>query len=176
MVRKNDNNEKSIRDITLRALLVALAMVLSWIEAQIHLSVMVPGMKIGLTNLVVMVALYKMSEKDAIFINVIRILLVSITFGNMFSFMYSLAGGLLSGIVMIILKKTGKLSMTFVSVAGGIAHNIGQIIVAMFVMKTTALLYYLMVLWASGIVAGIVIGVVSAEVVRRIPANAFRTE
>jgi heptaprenyl diphosphate synthase len=165
------NNGLSTKQIALRGMLVALAMVLSWFESRVSLGIMIPGMKLGLTNLVVMIALYRLSEKDAIFINIIRILLVSMTFGNMFSMVYSLAGGLLSGTVMIILKRTKKFSMTSVSVAGGIFHNVGQIVVAMILMQTLALFYYLMVLWISGIVSGIIIGILSAEMVKRIPVN-----
>jgi len=159
----------SSKTIAIRGLLIALAMVLSWIEARFAFAMMVPGMKLGLTNIVVLVALYKLSEKDAIFINVVRILLVGITFGNMFSFMYSLAGGVLSCVVMIIAKKYVKLSMITVSVLGGVFHNVGQIIVAMVVMNTVHVVYYLAILWVSGIVAGIVVGVLSGQVVKRIP-------
>lgn len=159
----------STRKISIYGLLVALAMVLSWIECRFGFTMMVPGMKLGLTNLVVLLALYKIGYKDAIIINFIRILLVSMTFGNMFSFLYSLAGGLLSGIVMIILKKTDKINLVTVSVVGGIFHNVGQIIVAMVVMNTVHIAYYLAVLWVSGIVAGVIIGILSAQIVRRIP-------
>ncbi|MCR5835133.1 MAG: Gx transporter family protein [Lachnospiraceae bacterium] len=164
-------NEENIsaRKIAIRALLVALAMVLSFIESQIPIGVMVPGMKLGLTNIVVMVALYRLDEKEAIIINVIRIFLVGFTFGNLFSIAYSLAGGILSGIVMILLKKTKKVGMTTVSVAGGISHNVGQIIVAMVVMNTNAILYYLLVLWITGVFAGVAIGILSAEVIKRLP-------
>lgn len=159
----------STRKISIYGLLVALAMVLSWIESRFGFTMMVPGMKLGLTNLVVLLALYKIGYKDAIIINFIRILLVSMTFGNMFSFFYSLAGGLLSGIVMIILKKTDKVNLVTVSVMGGIFHNVGQILVAMVVMNTVHIAYYLAVLWVSGIVAGVIIGILSAQIVRRIP-------
>ena len=166
-MRQKDKN--SVRKIAIRSLLVALAMVLSYIESQIPVGTMVPGMKLGLTNLVVMVALYRVDEKEAIIINVIRILLVGFTFGNLFSIAYSLSGGILSGMVMILLKKTNKVGMTTVSVAGGISHNVGQIIVAMIVMETSAILYYLLVLWITGLFAGVIIGLLSAESVKRLP-------
>ena len=171
----SNKESSSTKKIAVRALLVALAMVLSYIESQIQFLTMVPGMKLGLTNLVVMVALYKINEKEAIIINIVRIFLVGFTFGNLFSIMYSLAGGILSGVVMILLKKTKKVSMTTVSVAGGVFHNVGQIIVAMIVMETNAILYYLLVLWITGIFAGIIIGVLSAEVVKRLPRQFQKT-
>ena len=166
---KKEKNNFGMRKIAIRSLLVALAMVLSYVESQMPVEAFVPGMKLGLTNLVVMVALYRLNEKEAIMINIIRIFLVGFTFGNMFSIAYSLAGGMLSGIVMIALKKTQKVSMTTVSVAGGVAHNVGQILVAMVVLETTAIVYYLLILWIAGVFAGIVIGVLSAEVTKRLP-------
>lgn len=164
----NKNNISRTKKIAIYGMLVALAMVLSWVESCFAFAMIMPGMKLGLTNLVVMIALYKLGNKDALIINVVRIFLVSMTFGNMFSLIYSLAGGVLSFIVMIIAKKM-KFEMTLVSVLGGIFHNVGQIIVAMIVMNTFHLIYYLLALWISGIVAGVVIGIVSAQIIKRIP-------
>ncbi len=165
-----DKRRKNTQKIALRGLLVAVAMVLSWVETQIPAFFAVPGIKLGLTNLVVLAALYCLSERDAVLINLLRILLVGITFGNMFSLLYSIAGGLLSGLTMILMKRFGKFDITAVSVAGGIMHNVGQILVATVVLETKSLLYYLPVLWISGIVAGLVIGLLSKEVVRRLPS------
>ena len=166
---KSNHNQIATQKIALRGLLVAVAMVLSWVEAHIPAFFAVPGIKLGLTNLVVLAALYCLSEKDAVLINLLRILLVGFTFGNMFSLLYSIAGGLLSGLTMILMKRFGRFDITAVSVAGGITHNVGQILVAMVVLETKSLLYYLPVLWISGIVAGLVIGLLSKEVVRRLP-------
>lgn len=160
--------------VALRAILVALAMIFSWIEAQVPYPI--PGAKMGLTNLVVLIALYRLSEKDAIGINVVRILLVGFTFGNMFSLIYSLAGGLLSGMIMILMKKTGKFNITAVSLAGGIAHNIGQILVAIYVLKTKAMISYLPVLWITGMTSGIVIGILGSMVLKRLPKNIFKMQ
>lgn len=165
-----DKRRKTTQKIALRGLMVAVAMVLSWVEAQIPAFFAVPGIKLGLTNLVVLAALYCLCEKDAVLINLLRILLVGFTFGNMFSLLYSIAGGLLSGLTMILMKRFGKFDIAAVSVAGGIMHNVGQILVAMVVLETKSLLYYLPVLWISGIVAGLVIGLISKEVVRRLPS------
>lgn len=148
------------RAVARYGLLVALALVLSYMEAQIPAFFAVPGMKLGLTNLVVLMALYQMGSRSALLINVLRIVLVSLLFGNGMSLAYSLAGGLLSGAVMILLKKTGKFRMVTVSVAGGIAHNIGQILVAMALLETTSLAWYLLVLWFAGLAGGAVIGVI----------------
>lgn len=149
-------------------MMVAVAMVLSYAEAQIPAFFAVPGMKLGLTNLVVLVVLYLMGDGSAVLINVIRIFLVSVLFGSGMSFAYSLAGGLFSGAVMILLKRTGKFQIVAVSIAGGVAHNVGQILVAMAVLETTALAWYLLVLWFTGLASGAVIGFVGGMLCQRL--------
>lgn len=150
------------------ALLVALAMVLSWVESQIPISTAVPGMKLGLTNLVVLFALYRMSTADAISISLIRVVLVSLTFGNAYAFAYSLAGAILSFVIMWGLKKTGKFSTVGISVAGGVGHNLGQILVAAVVLETSGIFYYFPALLVSGILAGVAIGVVGGILTKRL--------
>ena len=156
------------RQIARYALLVALAMVLSWLERLVPISTAVPGVKLGLTNLVVIFALYRMGLRDAVMISLVRVLLVSMTFGNAYSFFYSLAGAVLSMAVMVLLKRSGKFSVLGVSVAGGVCHNIGQILVAMTVLETAGLIYYLPVLMISGTAAGICIGILGAVITERI--------
>ncbi len=146
------------------ALLTALALILSFVESQIPAFFAVPGMKLGLTNLVVLIALYLMGDGAALGINLLRILLVSILFGNGVSFWYSLAGGLLSGLTMFLLKHTNRFSMTAVSVTGGVMHNVGQILAAMLLLQTRAIAWYLVILWFSGIAAGAVIGLLGGFV------------
>lgn len=150
------------------ALLTALAMTLAWLESLLPISAAVPGMKLGLTNLVVIFALERMSPKDAAAISLVRVLLVSFTFGNAYSFAYSLAGAVLSLGVMLLLKKTGCFSVLGVSIAGGVSHNIGQIFVAMAVLGTSRLLYYLPALLVSGIASGAVIGIAGGIIAKRI--------
>ncbi len=160
---------KNIHTIATRSLLIALAFVFSWIETKIPAFFMVPGMKLGLTNLVVLVALYKLGTKDAFAINIVRILMVSITFGNAFALMYSIVGAFLSFLSMVLLKKYTSLNIIAISITGGIMHNIGQILVAMCIFETNKLLYYLPFLWISGILAGAVVGIISGLVVKRLP-------
>ena len=148
-------------------LLIALALILSYVESQIPAFFTVPGMKLGLTNVVVLFALYGLGEGSAVVINLLRILLVSILFGNGMSMAYSVAGGLLSGAVMILLKKTGRFSVPAISVAGGVSHNVGQILAAMFLLGTRSIAWYLLVLWFTGIASGLVIGLLGAEIIRR---------
>lgn len=169
--KKQKNGENTTHKIALRGMLVAVAFVLSWIEAQFPPLMAVPGVKLGLTNLVVLVALYRLSIKDALVLNVIRILLAGLTFGNVFSMVYSLAGGILSVLVMILLKKTKKFSIVSVSVAGGVFHNVGQVLVAMVVLASDGVIYYMAALWISGVVAGAVIGVLGAQLVKHLPGG-----
>jgi heptaprenyl diphosphate synthase len=150
------------------SLLIALAMILSYLEAQIPAFFAVPGMKLGLTNVVVLTALYLMDAKSAMLINLLRIFLVSVMFGNGMSLAYSAAGGILSGIVMILLKRTGKFSIVTVSAAGGVCHNVGQILVAMALLETRSLGWYLLILWFTGLAAGLAIGILGGMLVKRL--------
>lgn len=143
-------------------------MILSYVEAKLPVFFAVPGIKLGLTNIVVLLALYMMGNKSAIAINIIRIFLVSILFGTAMSLAYSLAGGLLSGLVMIALKRTGRFRMMTVSVAGAVAHNIGQILVAAFLLGTSAVLWYMLILWFAGIAGGLVIGFLGGQLCARL--------
>ena len=154
-------------------LLIALALIFSYLESLVPAFFAFPGMKLGLTNLVVLVALFRVNERAAILINLLRILLVALLFGNAYALAYSLAGGLLSGAAMILLKRTGRFGMLGVSVAGGLAHNLGQILTAMALMETWQLVSYLPALWISGMIAGLVIGLLGYEVTRRLPPQLF---
>lgn len=156
------------RKIARYALLTALAMVLSWLESLVPLSVAVPGVKLGLTNLVVIFALYRMSAGDALAISLVRVLLVSFTFGNAYAFAYSLAGALLSFVIMWGLKKSGSFSTVGVSVAGGVGHNLGQILIAALVLENSGIFYYFPALLLSGTAAGVCIGVVGGTLVKRL--------
>ena len=149
-------------------MLVALAFVFSYIETLIPVNLGIPGAKLGLANLVVMVALYTLGAKEAFALSMVRILLTGFTFSSAAAMLYSFAGGILSYIVMVLAKKTGRLSVTGVSVLGGIFHNVGQILVAMWVLDTATLIYYLPVLAVTGIVSGTVIGLLGMMVIRRL--------
>jgi heptaprenyl diphosphate synthase len=150
------------------ALLVSLAMVLSWLESLIVFPGLLPGMKVGLTNLVVVFALYRMSPRDAAAVSLARVALVSLTFGNAYSFAYSLAGAALSLAVMTGLKRTGRFSILGVSIAGGVCHNLGQLGVAMAVLGTARLGWYLPWLMAGGVAAGTAVGAAGGVIVDRV--------
>lgn len=160
----------STKRVALYGIMIALAMILSYVEAQIPAFFAVPGMKLGLTNIVVVVALYVMDSKSAMFINIVRIILVSFLFGTAMSFAFSIAGGMLSTIVMILLKKTDRFGTIGVSAAGGITHNIAQILVAMFLLGTKAIAWYLLILWISGVASGVLIGIIAGIIAVRIPS------
>lgn len=160
-------NGKS-KKVAFFALLVALAFVFSYLESLIPFHFGIPGIKLGLANLVVVTALYTVGEKQAFAVSVIRIILSGLTFGGVFSLVYSLAGGILSFLAMLIAKRCRALSVTGVSVIGGSIHNIGQLIAAAIVMETPSIAYYLPVLLLSGAVTGAVIGVVSNLIINRL--------
>lgn len=149
-------------------LLTALALVLSYLESLIP-PLWVPGVKLGLPNLAVVFALYRLGWKDACAISLVRVVLVTLLFGNGAALAYSIAGAALSLSLMGLLKKTGKFSTVGVSVAGGVAHNAGQILMAMALLETSRLAWYLPVLWVSGTIAGVLIGIVSGVLVERVP-------
>lgn len=156
-----------IKSIALFGMMVALAFTFSYLESLIPFDFAIPGVKLGLANLVVVVALYTMKPGEALSIVIIRIFLAGLTFGNAYSLAYSLCGGLLSYAVMLLFKKT-KLSIIGVSMLGGIFHNIGQIIVAAIVLGTARIAYYLPVLLVSGVATGLAIGVVSKLITDRV--------
>lgn len=145
----------------------SLALILSYVELLIPINFGIPGMKLGLANLLVVILLYKGCPRDALLLSVIRILLSGLIFGNMFSIFYSLGGGLLSLAVMVFLKKTGQFTVAGISIGGGASHNVGQLLVSMFVVQTYQVGYYLPVLLIAGVITGAVIGILSAEVLKR---------
>lgn len=149
-------------------LLIALAFILSYIETLIPLNFAIPGMKLGLANLVVIVALYGMGGKEAFTLSMLRIVLVSLSFGNLSSMAFSIAGGFLSYLAMVLFKKFKLFSMTGVSIIGGVTHNIGQIVVAIFVVENINIIYHLPILLISGAVTGTLIGIVGALILNRI--------
>ncbi|MBO5617977.1 Gx transporter family protein [Pseudobutyrivibrio sp.] len=149
-------------------LFIALAFVLSYVEFLLPLNIGIPGAKVGLANLVVMVALYTLGKKDAALLSFVRVVLVGLTFGNLAMLLYSLAGAILSFLAMLIAKRTKLFSITGVSVLGGVFHNVGQIIVAMLVLETGSLLYYLPFLIVIGTISGVVIGLLSGMITARV--------
>ena len=146
----------------------ALALMFSYIETMIPIRFGVPGIKLGFANIMIVIMLYKSSAKEALLLSIVRIMLSGFLFGNLSSILYSIAGGVLSLGIMTLLKKQGGFSVIGVSVAGGVSHNVGQLIVAMLVVETYQVGYYFPVLLVAGVLTGLGIGVVSQEVLKRI--------
>ncbi len=156
------------KKIAVLALAIALAMILSFVESQIPAFVAIPGVKIGLANIAVVFVLYKLGWKEAVLISLVRVVMVSMLFGTLVSLFYSVAGAVLSLTGMVLLRKTGLFSTVAVSVTGGVLHNVGQILMACLLLETNVIVYYLPFLILSGVIAGVVIGVVSAIMVNRV--------
>ena len=159
---------KKSKKVAVFALCVALAFTLSFLETLIPINIGIPGVKIGLSNLVVVAALYLLDKREAFAISMIRILISGLVFTGAFSLLYSFTGGILSFIVMLLAMKSEKLSILGVSILGASVHNIGQIIVAAIVMQTPRIIYYFPVLLISGVIAGIIVGIISKTVVQRL--------
>ena len=152
---------KYIRQITTMGMLVALAMVLGFVETLIPINLGIPGMKLGLANIVVVIALFLFDIKTAVVVSILRIILIAMTFGNMSMMFYSIAGASLSLLSMIAISKIKSFSLISVSIVGGIMHNVGQIICAAFVVRTNGVFTYLPVLMIAGLVSGALIGIVA---------------
>ncbi len=159
--------KKNAKTVCFLGLFTALAMILSYVESLLPpIWSAVPGIKIGLPNIIIIFLLYRFSVKQAAAISLVRILLSALLFGNAVSLLYSLGGAILSICVMTLLKKTERFSIVGVSVAGGVFHNLGQILVAMLVLSTAEIGYYMIVLAVTGTVAGVLVGILGSLVTR----------
>lgn len=152
------------RKIAYSSILVALALILSYVEALIPINFGIPGVKLGIANLVIVIGLYFLNTSQVFIILIARIVLVSFLFGNMSAMLYSLAGGIVSFVIMILIRKIKGFSIVGVSIAGGVAHNIGQLIVASLVVENLKLIYYLPVLMIAGTLTGMLIGIIAQQV------------
>ena len=156
------------RKLTTLAITVTLAMALSFLESQIPPLVAIPGVKLGLANVAVIFALYRFGAREAAAVSALRVFLVGLLFGSFVSTLYSIAGAILSFVVMLLLRRFKIFSEVGVSVAGGVCHNIGQIAVACVLLETNVILYYLPFLLLSGTVAGVGVGALSALLIRKL--------
>ena len=155
------------KKVAILGVFLALALICSYVESLIPFYFGVPGMKLGLTNVVVLLLLYFFGAKEALLVSVMRILLSGFMFSNAFSILYSLAGGILSWAVMLLLKKTGRFHMVSISICGGITHTLGQILVAMVVVKNYYIFGYFPFLFIGGGITGLLIGLVAQEIYLR---------
>lgn len=160
-----------VRKTAYTGLLVAVAFLLSYVESLLPVFTGIPGVKIGLANLAVFATLYIAGAKNAYFVAAARVVLVALTFGNMFSLIYSAAGSMLSLTLMVLCKKSGIFGRIGVSIVGGVSHNIAQTVVAILVLETPELFWYIPVLLVSGTLAGAAIGFLGALILERIVKN-----
>ncbi len=156
------------KKIAQMGMLVAVAFVLGYVESFFPVSLGIPGIKLGLSNIVVVICLYEYPAGQAFGIAIVRILLGGLAFGGLSAMMYSFAGGMLSFFVMFLLKKSGRFSVYGVSIAGGVCHNVGQVLLAAAVLQTGLLLYYLPALLLAGCIAGAGIGFVAGLLEKRL--------
>lgn len=154
------------KKISTAAVLTSLALIFSYVEFLFPLSLGIPGIKPGLANIVIVVALYKLGARTALMVNLSRILLAAALFGSVFSGLYSLAGGLASFAAMTALRKTNLFSTAGVSMAGGVFHNLGQLAVAALIVESAQILYYFPLLLLSGMAAGLLNGALATWVLR----------
>lgn len=171
---KKHSSSKTTYEIALGGILTVVALMFSYIESFLPAAPGLPGVKIGLANLVVLVLLYRTNWKLALTVNCMRILMSGLLFSGLFGAIYSLCGGLLSFLIMVIFKKTNLFSVIGVSMAGGVFHNIGQMLVAAAITETANIFYYLPILILSGTVSGILIGIGAYILIRALPARIFR--
>ena len=160
--------KNNTRRLTTLAMMATFALIMSYVESKIPTLVAIPGVKVGLANIVVIFVLYKFGLKEAVIISAIRVFIVSMLFGNPVSMIYSLAGATLSLTVMFLLKKFTPLKEIAVSVSGGVMHNVGQIVVASIILDTNVVVYYLPFLILSGTIAGIAVGTAGALLIKRV--------
>ena len=152
---------------------VALALIFSYIETLIPFPIGIPGVKLGLANLVIVIALYRMPVGEVYLLSGVRVVLTGFLFGNLMSILYSLAGGILSLTVMWGMKRIRSVSILGVSIAGGVFHNIGQLLAAALMVETYGVFSYLPVLLISGLLTGFVIGLAAGEMLKRIRSLQF---
>jgi heptaprenyl diphosphate synthase len=162
------------RRVALTGMMASLALIFSYVEVLFPFNAGIPGVKLGLANLVPLIILYRLDARYAFAANLIRVILAGLLFSGLFAALYSLAGSLTSFLVMYLLKKTRLFSVIGVSTAGGVFHNLGQLTVAMLAVSGPQLIHYMPVLIISGMIAGIIVGIGAAILLDRIPEKLFR--
>lgn len=154
-----------VKKISIIAVTITLALVLSYVDSLINLFPGIPGIKLGLANIAIIFALYKLGLKEAITVSFLRIILSCILFSGILTFMYSFVGAILSLSLMFLLKKF-KFHMTAVSITGAVMHNVGQILVAAVLMEVVQIIYYLPMLILTGVLSGLGIGLMAILVLK----------
>lgn len=149
-------------------LFTAVALIFSYVESLLPVFFGIPGIKLGLANLLILIVLYRWGMKEAFLLSVLRVLLAGLMFGNLFSILYSLSGAIFSLVIMGIFEKSDKFSIVGISMVGGVFHNIGQLMMAGLILESYSVIYYLPVLLVSGMITGILIGILVREMLKRL--------
>ncbi|MBR1990241.1 MAG: Gx transporter family protein [Firmicutes bacterium] len=169
--RRDGGRTERTRRLAFGAMFAALALIFSYVEVLIPVPVPIPGVKLGIANLVILIAIYRMGFRYAFTINCVRIVIAGLLFSGVFGMIYSFAGGILSILVMYGLYRTKLFSMVGVSMAGGVAHNLGQLATACLIVSNIKLMSYFAILLFSGLISGILIGVLAYIIEKRLPAE-----
>lgn len=166
-VRNMELKDKS-RKTAFIGMYAAIAIVLSYIEMLLPITIGIPGAKPGFANIIIVFAIYSVGGVSAFIINFIRILIIGMMFGNFVSIAFSICGALVSLMVMLLVKRIKGIHPLGVSICGGVSHNLGQILAASFLVKNYSILYYLPMLMIAGVLSGIIIGIVSGLMLKRL--------
>ena len=163
------------KSVAIMGLFISLALIMAYIEVLIPpLFPSLPGIKMGLPNVIIIFLLYRRSAKSAIYVSLLRMVLVTLLFGNGMMLLYSLAGGLLSIFIMILLRRINFLSVVGVSVSGAVMHNVGQVLMAMLLLETAEIGYYLVILTLVGIATGVFVGLCGSALINKVPERLMR--
>lgn len=161
------------RRVATSAILATLALIFSYVEAILPFNIGIPGIKLGLANLVVVITLYELDARYALAVNLVRVMIAGLLFSGLYGMLFSLAGCIASYLVMLLLHRTGRFSIIGVSMGGGVAHTMGQLLVAILMVSNLRLSYYLPILLFSGMICGIIVGIGSHVLIARIPRLLF---
>jgi len=161
-------NKIETKKIAYIAALTTLAMIFSYVESLIPVNFGIPGIKLGVANIVSVISLYTFGLIPSLVIVVLRVLLTGFLFGNAYSIIYSLAGGVLSLLAMYLIMKSDLFSMCGISICGGVVHNLGQLLVAMLTVNQIKLSYYGPILIISGVIMGVIVGLICRAVYKRV--------
>lgn len=160
---------KKTRRLTVSALLVTVMLMLGYLENLVPTGV--PGIKLGLSNSVLLLAIYWLGIPTALILMVVKVVLSGILFSGVSAMMYAFAGGVLSMVVMSVLYKAKGFSPIAIAMAGAVFHNVGQVGLAIVILETDRLVYYMAILMLAGLVTGFVTGTVTSLLMKRLPAS-----
>jgi heptaprenyl diphosphate synthase len=169
-MKKKYSNRERTRRIALCGLLIAMMLVLGFVESRIPINAGIPGIKLGLSNGVLIFAVYMLDIPTAWLLMVLKVMLSGLLFGGFNTIMYALAGGVLSMLAMTLLSKVRGMHPITVSMVGGVMHNVGQVALAMILLHTQQLLYYMAVLILVGLICGALTGIVASSVMKHLKA------